>query len=196
MSASQRLRRRRLHSAGRSAARSAVGIVAGGLLAFATAGCGSDLGAGLQPTAVTPYAASNALSPTGHHVTDLGDGRYRITATGSAATPKARVEKIALARAAEFGVERSSKFFQAATPQFSIRCGKREYLEKGEKRKLPARGFAVVEVDVTYANSAADPSYRATKDVSEALQAEIQAESVAEEARQSALAEVTAQCGV
>lgn len=192
MSASQRLRRRRLHSAGRSA----VGIVACGLLVCATAGCGSDLGAGLQPNAVTPYTASNALSPTGHHVTDLGDGRYRITATGSAATPKARVEKIALARAAEFGVERSSKFFQTAAPQFSIRCGKREYLEKGEKRKLPARGFAVVEVDVAYANTAADPSYRATKEVSAALQAELLAESVADDAKQSALAEVTAQCGV
>ncbi|MBR2534890.1 MAG: hypothetical protein IKE66_02340 [Hyphomicrobium sp.] len=167
-------------------------LVATGL---AAAGCGSDLGGGLQPNTVTAYEAASAFSSTGHHVADLGGGRYRVTATGSAATPKARVEKIAMARAAEFGVENNGKYFQPAAPQFSIRCGKREYLEKGEKKTLPVRGYTVVQVDVAYSNTQTDPSYRAAKDVSETLKAELQGEQVADEARQAATAEVTAQCG-
>ncbi len=90
----------------------------------------------------------------------MSDGRVRVTATGSAATPKARVEKIAMARAAEYGIERNASYFQTSAPQFSIRCGKREYLEKGEKKKLPARGYSVVEIDVAYATTPADASYR------------------------------------
>lgn len=158
-------------------------------------GCGSDLGGALQSNAVTPYVASSAFSPTGHHVADLGNGRYRVTATGSASTPKARVEKMAMARAAEFGVEQQSKYFQTSVPNVSIRCGKREYIEKGEKKYLPVRGYTVAEVDVVYANTPADPSYRPVKDTSSALLAELQAETVAEEARQAATAEVSAQCG-
>ena len=125
----------------------------------------------------------------------LGDGRYRITATGSAATPKSWVEKIAMARAAEFGIEQKHKFFQAAPAQFSIRCGKREYLEKGEKRHLPARGYAVVELDVVYANDAPDVNFRPVKDVSSALQTELQTETIAPEAMAEAAREVNAQCG-
>lgn len=170
-------------------------VIAAQVLLLWLTGCGTDAGGGLQTNAVTSYGAANALSPTGHQVTDLGDGRYRITATGSAATPKARVEKIALARAAELGVERNSKYFQAATPQFSIRCGKREYIEKGQKRYLPPRGYSVVEIDVAYANTPADPSYRSARDVNAALQAEFQTEAVADADKQAAMAEVAAQCG-
>lgn len=171
------------------------GVTAAAFLALAVAACGSDLGGGLQPNSVTAYEAASAFSPTGHHVADLGGGRFRVTATGSAATPKSRVEKIAMARAAEFGIENGGKYFQAAAPQFSIRCGKRDYVEKGEKKVLPARGYTVVQLDVAYSNAPPDPSYRAAKDVSDALKAELQAEAVAEEAKQAALAEVTAQCG-
>lgn len=164
-------------------------------IAMSIAGCGSDFGGGLQPNAVTSYEAANAFSPTGHHVADLGGGRFRVTATGSAATPKARVEKIAMARAAEFGIEQKSKFFQAGPAQISIRCGKREYIEKGNKKYLPARGYTVAEVDVVYADAPADPNYRPVKETSSALLAELQAEAVAEEAKQAATAEVAAQCG-
>lgn len=166
-----------------------------GMLALCAGGCGSDLGGGLQGNAVTPYTASNSFSPTGHHVADLGGGRYRVTATGSASTPKERVEKIALARAAEFGIEQKSKFFQATAPQTSIRCGKRDYIEKGEKKKLPARGYMVTEIDVVYANAATDPSYRPVKETSETLQAELLAEQVADDVKQATSAQVTAQCG-
>jgi hypothetical protein len=166
------------------------------MLALSCVGCGSDLGGGFQVDTVTAYEAASAFSPTGHHVEELADGRYRITATGSAATPKSRVEKIAIARAAEFGIESNQKFFQTSVPQISIRCGKREYLEKGEKRRLPARGYSVVEVDVVYANTATDPSFRPVRDASRALQTELQTEVITPEAKTEAARNVNAQCGV
>lgn len=174
---------------------SAASVAASIFCVFSLAGCGSDFGSALQPNSVTSYEASSAFSPTGHHVADLGDGRYRITGTGSAATPKTRVEKIAMARAAEFGVENKHKYFQAAVPQFSIRCGKRDYIEKGQKKTLPARGYSVVQIDVAYANAAGDPSYRSVKDAAESLKTELQTEVVADDAKQAAMAEVAAQCG-
>lgn len=160
-----------------------------------TSACGTDLGGALQVNSVTGYEAANALSPTGHHVADLGQGRYRITATGSPATPKARVEKIALARAAEFGLEQKQKFFQAAPAQHAIRCGKRDYLEKGVKKQLPARGYSVVEIDVVYASTAADPSFRPVKEATETLLTELQAEVVDEAAKVEPAREIAAQCG-
>ncbi len=170
--------------------------IAAALVASSLAGCGADLASGLQTHSITSYEAANAFSPTGYQVTGLGDGRVRVTATGSAATPKARVEKIAIARAAEYGIERNTSYFQTSAPQFSIRCGKREYLEKGEKKKLPARGYSVVEIDVTYATTPADASYRPAREVSTALKAELQSETVADADKQAAFAEVAAQCGL
>lgn len=165
------------------------------MLALCLAGCGTDLAGGLQTQSITSYEAANALSPTGYQVTELGDGRFRVTATGSAATPQARVEKIAMARAAEYGIERNSKYFQTSVPQFTIRCGKRDYVEKGQKKTLPARGYSVVEIDVAYAAAPADASYRPAREVSSALKAELQSEAVADADKQAAFAQVAAQCG-
>ena len=158
-------------------------------------GCGADLAATMQGSSVTDYQAASMFSPTGHSVAALADGRFRVTATGSPTTPVARVEKIAAARAAEFGSEQHKKFFQTSTPQASIRCGKREYLEKGEKKKLPMTGYSVVEIDVTYADVASDASFRPVNATAGALKAELQADVVAEEARNQSAAAVRAQCG-
>ncbi len=168
-------------------------VCAAAVLGFA--GCGTGLDTTFQANTVTGYEAASAFSPTGHSVAALPDGRFRITATGSPATPKSRVEKIALARAAEFGGEQHKKFFQTSAPQISIRCGKREYLEKGEKKKLRATGYSVVEIDVVYADSAADPSFRPVRQAVDTLKAELQAEVVADDARNQAASEVSAQCG-
>ena len=179
-----------VHNCGR---RLSAALVAGS--AMALAGCGADLGQSLQVNAVTGYEASSAFSPTGHSVAALADGRYRITATGSSSTPKSRVEKIAIARAAEFGAEQKKKFFQTSVPQTSIRCRRRDYIERGEKKMLPIAGYSVVELDVTYADIGGDPSFRPVKDTVEALKAELASEVVADDARNQAAADVRAQCG-
>lgn len=161
-------------------------------VASLVAACGADL---INPggAPITGYEASNVFAPTGHSVSQLADGRVRVTATGSAATSKARVEKIALARAAEYGAESGHKYFRTEPPQHSIKCGKRQRVERGETIKLPARGYSIVDLDVTYANDLTDQTFKPTKDTAEALKAEIAAEpAVADDA---AKATVDAQCG-
>ncbi|MGQ0457574.1 MAG: hypothetical protein ACT4OU_10985 [Hyphomicrobium sp.] len=165
------------------------------LVCAALAACGADLAGNLTGAPITGYEASNVISPTGHSVAAYGDGRFRITATGSSTTPKARVEKIALARAAEYGVESGHKFFKTDAPRHSILCGKKQTSERGQTVNLPARGYAVVQVDVSYAKDAADPTYRATKETAEILKAEIAAEQPAPEAQAEIKAAVGAQCG-
>lgn len=162
--------------------------------AAALAACSGDL-SGLQAKPVTGYIAANALAPTGHSVSTLPDGRYRVTATGSPYTPANRLEKIAMARAAEYGMEQKMKFFQASAPQAAVRCGKTEYIERGTKKKLPATGYRVVEIDVAYANNQSDPSFQPAKQTADTLKAELVSEVVPEETKDAIAAEVKAQCG-
>lgn len=156
------------------------------------AACGADL-IGAGNASVTGYEAASLFGPTGHTVSQLPDGRIRVTATGSAATSKARVEKIALARAAEYGAESGHKFFRAELPQHSIKCGKRERIERGEKIKIAPRGYSVVDLDVIYANDLADVTFKPTKDTADSLKAEILSEPAVPD--EQAKAAVDAQCG-
>ena len=54
-----------------------------------------------------------------------------MQATGTEATPKARIEKIARARAAQIGVEQKLKFYKVTSVQFGIACNKRQECYKG-----------------------------------------------------------------
>ncbi len=56
--------------------------------------------------------ASNILSPAGYCQTKIDDTHYKVTATGTEATPKERVEKIARARAAQIGVDQKLQVLQ------------------------------------------------------------------------------------
>jgi hypothetical protein len=169
------------------------------LAASSIAACSGDgaglTGASLTSASITNYEPSSLFSPAGHSVAALPDGRFRITAAGSATTPTARVEKIAMARAAEYGVESGHKFFRTEAPQFSIICGKRERVDRGQMTKIPPRGYGVVVLDVTYAKDPVDPSFRPTKATAEALKAEIAGEVPAPEAQSEIKSRVDAQCG-
>lgn len=157
--------------------------------------CGSTDLSSLETRAVTGYVAANAFAPTGHSVSALPDGRFRVTATGNKFTPPGRLEKIALARAAEYGLEQNKKYFQTSAPQAVVRCRETEYIERGKRKKLPPQGVRVVEIDVAYANAQSDPSFRPVKGTSQEMKAELQAEVVPEEAKDAAAAEVKARCG-
>ena len=165
------------------------------MFSLTLAGCGTGLDTALQVNSVTGFEASSIFSPAGHSIAELPGGRFRITAMGSPSTPRARVEKIAVARAADFGLEQKKKFFQTSAPQSSIRCGKRDYIEKGEKKKLPAKGYTVVEVDVAYADTATDPGFRLVHETADTLKAELLAEVVPDDVRAQTANEVRAQCG-
>lgn len=144
--------------------------------------------------AVTDYVAASMLSPMGHSVSGLADGRVRVTATGSATTPVDRLQKIALARAAEYGSVENKKFFQATAPVTSYRCQKGERLERGHTVKQPTRAYTVVTVDVTYAPNAVDTSYQPTKATAAAIQQEILAQSVPPDVQAANADQVVAQC--
>lgn len=165
------------------------------LAAFTLAACSGDLSS-LQTKPVTGYIAANALAPTGHRISALPDGRIRITATGSQFTPASRLEKIAMARAAEYGVEHHKKFYLAtAAGPAAVDCRKTEYIERGVKKKLPTKGLRVFEIDVTYANTPAGPDFKSARETSEALKAELLADEITEAEKDAASAEVVAQCG-
>lgn len=159
------------------------------------AACSGDLSS-LQAKPVTGYTAANALAPTGHSISALPDGRIRITATGSQFTPASRLEKIAMARAAEYGVENRKKFYLAtAAGPAAVQCRKTEFIERGVKKKLQSKGFRVFEIDVTYADRPAGPDFKSARETAEALKAELLADEIAETEKDAASAEVVAQCG-
>lgn len=184
----------RFHIAARSM-RAALILSSGA--ALVSTGCAGDQPLGQQfGSGVTGYVASNAFSPPGYSLAALPDGRFRVTATGNASTPASRVEKIALARAADYGQEQHKKFFSATAPQSTVRCGKRDAAIKGEKVKLPATGYTVSEIDVTYSDAANDPSFKAVRETAEALKAELLAEQVPADLQGQTFADIKARCGL
>jgi hypothetical protein len=92
--------------------------------------CASGTG-GLGLTSVASYGASNALSPSGYSEKQIDDTHYQVTATGTEATPKDRIEKIARARAAQIAVEKRMKFYKVANVQYGISCTKGHEFYKG-----------------------------------------------------------------
>ena len=164
------------------------------LAASSLAGCGANIGNMASSNDITGYEAANYFSPVGYSVAQTSDGHFRITTVATVATPKDRVEKIASARAAEYGAESQKKFFLATPARLSIRCGKTEKIEKGQKIAVTPHDYAVAEVDVVYADTAVDPSYLATKGSADALKAELQSQVVASDASSNFATEASAQC--
>ena len=70
------------------------------------AGCAGGLSMAGREHA--PYAASNAIMPVGFSETAIDPMHYRGEGQRHRQTPRERVEKIALARAAEIGVEQNA----------------------------------------------------------------------------------------
>ena len=164
------------------------------LAAASLAGCGATVGNIANSGDITGYEAASYFSPVGYSVAQTSDGHFRITTVATVATPKDRVEKIAIARAAEYGQEAQKKFFQSAPARVSIRCGRTDKIEKGQKIAVAPHDYAVAEVDVVYADTAVDPSYRATKDTADTLKAELQSQVVASDPQAGFASEASTQC--
>lgn len=162
--------------------------------AILLAGCGASIG-DLSTGSIAGYTEANMFSPQGYKIAALPEGGFRVTATGSAGTPPERLEKIAIARAADYGVEQHLKSFKATTPQRGFNCGKSETISKGEKVKLAVADYRVVQVDVTYSNDANDPSARSSKETAEQLKAQIATESVPPDVQQALIQDTARQCG-
>jgi hypothetical protein len=171
----------------RSIARPAFGLFWCGV---ALAGCG---GTPLLGPSIASYGASNILSPAGYAQTKLDETHFKVTATGTEATPKARVEKIARARAAQIGVEQKLQYFKVASVQHGVKCEKRQAGYKSEP--TPASSRPTVVLDVVYAKDAADPTFASSAETFQALSNELAAEVVSPEAKAAATQETRAGCG-
>ncbi len=113
---------------------------AAGLLAvLPCVALGACAGADLKP--VASLSASNMMAPSGYSETKVSDTQYLVQATGTEATPKARIEKIARARAAQIGVEQKMKFYKVASVQFGVACceGARVLQGRADASRLAGR---------------------------------------------------------
>ncbi len=142
---------------------------------------------------VASFGASNVFSKAGYDQTKLDDTHFKVTGTGTQATPKERVEKIARARAAQIGVEEHLKYFKVASVQHGVKCSKRQDGYKSEA--MPAASYPTVVLEVVYAQEPADPGFASSVDAYAALTGELASEAVAPEAKAIAIQEARAGCG-
>jgi hypothetical protein len=152
---------------------------------------GACAGTDLKP--IASYGQANALSPSGYSEKQVSDTQYQVTATGTDATPKERIEKIARARAAQIGVEQRLKYYKVSSVQFGVACSKSHEFYKGGS--IPSGSRQTVLLDVVYAKEPTDPTFVSTKDSFEALSGELNNEVVPPEAKAAAQQESHAGCG-
>ena len=150
--------------------------------------------AGGDLTPVASLSASNVLSPSGYSDTKVSDTQYQVKATGTEATPKARIEKIARARAAQIAIEEKMKYYKVANVQYGIACQKKHEFYKGGTTADAARQTVVL--DVVYAKTPADPSFVSAAESYDALNNELTSEVVPPEAKAAAQQEARASCGL
>ncbi len=143
-------------------------------------------------TPVAGYSAASVFSPAGYSQSKIDDTHFKITASGTEATPKERVEKIARARAAEIGVEEKLAFFKVTGVQHSISCSKRQ--EGYKSASTPASAHPSVVLDVVYAKDTADPTFQRSADALATLKTDLAAEEVAPDARAVAIQETRESC--
>lgn len=147
----------------------------------------------MQFTPVAGYTESNMMSPTGYSERAISETQYAVRGTGTANTPRSRVEKLATARAAEIGVEQKFKYFKVVKVAHSVSCKKQFQNARGDK--VPAHKLPLVDIEVVYAKDTKDPTYRSCSDTFKALSAELESEAIPDEAKTQAAAEVESQCG-
>lgn len=151
-------------------------------------------GVGASLSGVTGYGSANAFVSTGYSDREVEPGHVEVRAKGSPVTPVARLEKIALARAAEIGRDRKYAFFKAGPFAHGAVCqGGRELGPKAGKRL--ADRSATVGIDVVYAKTAEDAGYLPTAETFDRLTRELAEETVSPEAQAAAKTAIEAKCG-
>jgi hypothetical protein len=158
--------------------------------AAAFAGCaGTDLATG----SIAPYEAANSFYPYGYRDTVVAENQHQVTASGSAAASKSRLEKIALRRAAEIGVDKRKKFLKVGTASFGVSCTKKqEMTHKG--RTAPPGARSTVVVDVFFADTQVDETYKDTKTALAESMAALESDNTT--ADPTDVEAIKAQCGV
>lgn len=169
-------------------------LMAASAVAALLAGCSANL-ADLSTSSIASYQQASFIAPNdGYSVSANSDGSLHVTAAGPPATPASRLEKIALARAAEYGDEQHLKAFKATAPQTGITCGKTTIVNKGERTNIRPMDYRVVAIDVTYEPNGQDAGARPTRETANTLKAELQSETVPPDVQAAATQEVTQYC--
>lgn len=181
------------HSSERAGLKVAAPLVVA-IAATLLSGCAAESLQELAVVPVTKYEAASGFSPQGHSVSALPEGAFRITAVGSSTTPPGRVEKMAQARAAEYGTELKKKAFSEKRIAHSIRCGETAIVQKGVTVPIKPADYRVVTLDVTYGDQVNEPALKPTKTTAEALKAELAGQSVPPEEQKQLAAEIAVAC--
>lgn len=167
--------------------------VASGVV-LALAGCGASL-VDLTTASVTNYQAANVFAPAGYNISQNADGSMHVTAAGSPSTPSDRLNKIAMAAAADYGDQQHMKTFTATPPQTTFKCGKTKTADKGKVIDIKPIDLRVVSIDVTYGRDGIAPAARNSKETAGQLKAELASETVPPDVQAAATQEVAQQCG-
>ncbi len=171
-------------------ARAAAVIALGALSA-----CAATVG-GVLPTfqSFAPYQRSNAFAPSGYEERMVDETHFEVAARGTEATSPARVEKIALARAAEIGVEQRFDYFKVLNASHGIECRKKREVYRGN---VPASRAPTVVMNVIYAKSPppGDDGFKSAKDTFASLGAELSREVLDAQAAAANVADLKAKCG-
>lgn len=159
------------------------------LATLALAGCSQ----GPMLGATTGYTESNAFVPIGYRSRAIDATHQAITVTGTPETPRARLEKIATARAAEIGKELKLAAFKVDGADPGASCGK-----KIDSYKTPGSGpvdYARLTLTVSYAERAPDATWLPSAETFDRLTAELAADSVGKDEAAAAAREVAFACG-
>lgn len=157
-------------------------------------GCSANL-ADSSTASIAAYQPASIFSPNGYSISANADGSLHVTAAGPPGTPATRLEKIALARAAEYGDEQRAKTFKASAAQINITCGKTKVSSKEGQTTVKPLDYRVAAIDVAYEPKEQGADVRPTRQTASALKAELQSESVPPEAQAAAAQEVAQHCG-
>lgn len=148
---------------------------------------------GVAPAGVTGYTAASLLSPVGYTAKDVDATHIVVTARGTPETPRARLEKIATARAAELGRDNKLAAFKVDAVEPGIDCGKKVDGYKGTGST--GSNLSRVVVRASYAPTAADASWLPTRETFERLTAELGSDVIAAEDSAASARDVAAACG-
>jgi hypothetical protein len=140
----------------------------------------------------TPYDRANAMMPIGYSETPVDKTHYQVKASGTDTTPRARVEKIAMTRAAEIGVQQKLGYFRIADVTHSVECAQGVSGYKSAKTQPSYRPTIVLDV---YYAKAPDARSQPSAETFTRLKGELDSETITAEAQSAAAADVRAACG-
>jgi len=142
---------------------------------------------------VAGYQAANMFLTTGYNETQIAADHYEVRANGTDQTSKERVERIALARAAEIGVENKLAYFKVNDTRHGAVCKAKQTGYKSAD--AGAVRYPTVILDVSYAQAPADANWQEAKSSFDRIKGELAAETPDAALKAAAAADIKDRCG-